>query len=44
MSRAPTDAPVGSVRDVLVIPTTYIEGGYPDEQPLGMNGSSSATI
>jgi hypothetical protein len=35
MSRAPTDAPVGSVRDVLVIPTTYIEGDYPDEQPAG---------
>lgn len=35
MSRAPTDASVVSVRDVLVIPTTYIEGDYPDEQPAG---------
>ncbi len=35
MSRAPTDAPIVSVRDVLVIPTTYIEGDYPEEEPAG---------
>lgn len=33
MSRAPTDAPVVGVRDVLVIPTTFVEGDY--EQPAG---------
>jgi hypothetical protein len=37
MSRAPTDAAVVSVRDVLVIPTTYIEGDYIDEPPAGDN-------
>jgi hypothetical protein len=35
MSRAPTDASVVSVRDVLVIPTTYIEGDYIDAPPAG---------
>lgn len=35
MSRAPTDAPVIAVRDVLVIPTTYVDGDYIDEPPAG---------
>jgi hypothetical protein len=35
MSRAPTDTPVVRVRDVLVVPTTYVEGDYPDEEPAG---------
>lgn len=35
ISRAPTDAPVVSVRDVLLVPTTYVEGDYPDEEPAG---------
>jgi len=32
-----------SVRDVLVIPTTYIEGDYPRRSRPAMNRSSSAT-
>jgi hypothetical protein len=35
ISRAPTDAPVSTVRDVLLVPTTYVEGDYPDEVPAG---------
>lgn len=35
MSRPPTDAPVAAVRDVLVVPTTYVDGDYIDEPPAG---------
>lgn len=35
MSRAPTDAPVVAVRDVLVIPTTHVEGDFVNEGPAG---------
>ena len=37
MSRAPTEAPVVAIRDVLVVPTTHVEGDYPGEheQPAG---------
>jgi hypothetical protein len=37
MSSAPTDAPVVTIRDVLVVPTTHVEGDYPGdlEQPAG---------
>jgi hypothetical protein len=35
--RAPTGASVAAIRDVLVVPTTVVEGDYPgeDEQPAG---------
>lgn len=35
MSRPPTDSPVAAVRDVLVVPTTYVDGDYIDEPPAG---------
>jgi len=37
ISKAPTDAPVARIRDVVVIPTTLVEGGYSreEEQPAG---------
>lgn len=37
ISRAPTDRPVLAIRDVLVVPTTIVEGDYPslEEQPAG---------
>lgn len=35
MSLAPTDAPMVGIRDVLVAPTTYVEGDYIDEAPAG---------
>jgi hypothetical protein len=37
IARAPTDAAVVAIRDVLVVPTTIVEGDYPsqDEQPAG---------
>jgi hypothetical protein len=37
ISKAPTDAPVTRIRDVVVIPTTLVEGDYSreDEQPAG---------
>jgi hypothetical protein len=37
ISRAPTEAAVVAIRDVLVVPTTIVEGDYPgvDEQPAG---------
>ena len=40
MSRAPTDAPL-VVRDVLVIPTTFVEGDYPDAQRVPTLGGSN---
>jgi hypothetical protein len=33
--KAPTNAPVTGIRDVVVIPTTYVDGDYPDEEPAG---------
>jgi hypothetical protein len=35
MSRAPTDAALAGIRDVLVVPTTYVEGDFADEPPAG---------
>jgi hypothetical protein len=35
MSRAPTDAEVTGVRDVVIAPTTYVEGDDIDEEPAG---------
>jgi hypothetical protein len=37
ISSAPTKAPVVRIRDVIVVPTTLVEGDYPDEdeQPAG---------
>jgi hypothetical protein len=37
ISRAPTDRPVIAIRDVLLVPTTVVEGDYPreEEQPAG---------
>lgn len=35
ISRSPTDAPALAVRDVLVIPTTYVQGDHIDEPPAG---------
>jgi hypothetical protein len=37
ISRAPTGAAVVAIRDVVVVPTTIVEGDYPgvDEQPAG---------
>jgi hypothetical protein len=35
MSRAPTDAVISGVRDVVIVPTTYVEGEDIDEEPVG---------
>jgi hypothetical protein len=37
ISRAPTEAAVVAIRDVIVVPTTIVQGDYPseDEQPAG---------
>jgi hypothetical protein len=37
ISRAPTEAAVVAIRDVVVVPTTVVEGDYTseDEQPAG---------
>jgi hypothetical protein len=35
ISKAPTEAAAGRIRDVLVIPTTHVEGNYDDEPPAG---------
>jgi hypothetical protein len=36
ISRAPSDQPVMAIRDVLVLPTTIVEGDYREEdEPAG---------
>ena len=37
VSRPPTDARATSARDVIVIPTTHIEGDYAGQEPAGDN-------
>src|SRR5262245_7330534 len=35
ISKAPTEARAEAVRDVILIPTTHVEGAYDDEEPAG---------